>query len=174
MSIIVETGAGLPNAQSYMSTDEADIYHASRGLGLWENMTVPEKEMCLVRATDFLTQKYRLRWKGYRHTLSQRLDWPRNSVVIGDNVSVYASATLPYDNVPEEVKNACAELALRASISGLSEDLSPRVIQETIGPITIKYDTNSSPTVSYTQVGDILKPLLNSSGNSSMVKLSRC
>lgn len=174
MSLIVETGAGLSNAQSYTSVAEADLYHSIRGSTLWPNMNESEKEMCLIRATDFMLQKYRLRWKGYRFVTTQALDWPRAGVVMEDFNGMYGLANVSYEVVPVEVKNACAELALRASIGTLSEDRSPRVTQETIGPITVKYDTNSSAVVSYTQVDDILRPYMGGATSGPMMKLARC
>ncbi len=62
---------------------------------------------------------------------------------------------------------------MRASTSTLSEDLSPRVTQETIGPITVKYDAYSPQSVVYTQVEGMLKPFMGSSGG-VMQKLTRC
>jgi hypothetical protein len=169
MTIIVEDGTGLANAVSYISVTDADAYHLSMAATLWANMTDPEKESCLIRATNYMVQKYRLRWKGQRYVATQRLDWPRYGVVISDN---YATTEVSNDTVPEEVKNACAELALRASIGTLSEDLSPRVTQETIGPITVKYDAYSSA-AGFVQVEDTLKPYMSFSGG-AMVRLSRC
>ncbi len=174
MSIIVEDGTGVAGAVSYMTVVEADAYHSARGMSLWFDLTEPNKEQALVRATDFMLQRYRLRWKGYRYTQAQRLDWPRAGVVTeGAHSAGYGLFQVPYNSVPEEVKSACAELALRASIGTLSEDISPRILQETVGPITVKYDKDSSQYVSYPQVDGFLKPLLDAR-NGPMMKLTRC
>jgi hypothetical protein len=174
MTIVVETGQALSNAVSYVSVEEADAYHLARVATLWTEMTTAEKEGCLVRATDFMLQKYRMRWAGRRYNGTQALDWPRVGVVMEEFEGVYGQFIVSYEVVPKEVKNACAELALRASISTLSEDLSPRVLQETIGPITIKYDKDSGRTMSYMQVEDMLKPFFAARSGSPMMKLSRC
>lgn len=168
MTIIVEDGTGLSTAVSYTSVAEADAYFSVRLITLWANMVTAEKEACLIRATDHMLQKTRSRWKGFRLLTTQRLDWPRTGVIVDEYTEIAEDA------IPEEVKNACAELALRASISTLSEDGSRGVTQETIGPVTVKYDQYSQTSPSYTQVFDWIKPFLNSSGSGAMVKLFRC
>lgn len=166
MSIIVESGAGLPDAETLASVEEADSYFLKRRVASWASLTLEDKEANLIKATDYMGQIYRGRWKGYRTYVEQALDWPRAEVLI-DNRQYY-----PNNSIPKEVKNACAELALRASIGELNKDQSRQVTQETIGPLTVKYDEFSSPAVKYTSVAAMLAPYLT--GSSNMFKLERC
>ena len=171
MALIIETGSGSPNAESYSSVEEADNYFSKRGIMLWTQLSEPEKEQMLVRATDFMIQEYRARWAGRRLLGDQALDWPRVGVVMNDGPAL---RYLPHNSIPLEVKNACAELALRASIATLSEDMSPRVLQETVGPITVKYDQYAPVATQYTSVVSMLKPFFKSGSGGMMVKLGRC
>ena len=66
MSLIVEDGSGLAAAESYISVVDADAHHASRGTAeaSWVGLDTDIKEQCLRRATDFMLETYRGRWKG--------------------------------------------------------------------------------------------------------------
>jgi hypothetical protein len=138
----------------------------SRGHTAWAALTLAQKEQALRRATDFMVARYRLKWEGYRTSPAQSLDWPRQCVVI-------EGWTLPTNHIPRDIKRACAELALKASAAPLVEDATQAVIQETVGPITTRYDPNSPSVIRYTQVDMMLAPYLGGRGNSAMVKLAR-
>jgi hypothetical protein len=137
-------------------------------------MTDTEKEQGLRRATDYMVQWYRSRWLGARKSVGQALDWPRFNVqVLADGEFNYGFNNFPSDRVPSEVKKACIELALRASIGELNEDRSQAVVRETVGPITTVYDQYSPPHKQFPAVDGILKPYLRSTGG-CVVKLGRC
>jgi hypothetical protein len=175
MALVVEDGTAKADAESYCTTLHAGKYLRDRGRANdWDMLDILVREQYLRQATDFMTQKYRVRWSGRRFNTTQRLDWPRVGVVIEEFEGGYGMFNVSYETVPEEIKNACAELALRASIAPLSEDTSVRVIQETIGPITVKYDPNSSTVATYTAVEEMLKPYMTVRKGSPMMKLSRC
>lgn len=171
MSLIVEDGSGLTNAESYASVDEADTYLLSRGMTIWSNATATEKEQALRRATDFMTGRYRTAWKGYRRLSTQALDWPRYGVVI-DNFP-YGVGEINHTIVPEDIKKACAELALRASMGPLNPDQKQTVIQKTVGPITVKYDQNSPQQKEYSAVDDAMRVYLMGGTSKMNVSLVR-
>lgn len=175
--LIVETGAGLSNSDSYASLADTDTYHANRGNVAW--MQLPSdtaREQCLRKATDYITEIYRLRWLGSRVTTTQALDWPRDFVDNKDykpqdfdnnyyGYGIYISNSI----VPNEVKRACMELALRASAGELSPDIQPigNVIQETVeGAVSVTYsDSQSKPSfVTYRQIDNMLSIYLTNAG----------
>ena len=80
----LDTTVGGASAESYASVLEADTYHSNRGNIAWTALATPAKEQALRKATDYLTQIYRERWKGYRVDNTQALDWPRLNVGIND------------------------------------------------------------------------------------------
>jgi hypothetical protein len=169
MSLIVETGAIVPGAESYASTDQADAYHASRGNATWATLTVTEKEQSLVRATDYMGGMYRMKWKGLRASLNQTLDWPRFNVQLEDVGFGSVAAYVPYNTVPAQVVQACAELALRAAAGELAPDLERTVAEKTTGPIRTVYASGAPEYVRFRAVDLLLRPLLESGGTSTML-----
>lgn len=158
MALIVETGAGLPNADSFISVEDADAYFSARGITLWATLQVAEKEQALRRATDFMERRYGTQWAGQRMTLAQALSWPRVNVV-------YQGWTLPSDAVPAQVVKACAELAFRAAGGELDPDLGAQVKSETVGPISTTYADGARQQVKYQAIDAMLGALLTGGGN---------
>jgi hypothetical protein len=154
MSLIVETGEIVAGAESYCTVAYATTYHAARGNAAWAALTTPQMEQALRRATDYMTQVYRKRWKGYVLQATQPLDWPRAAVFTRDYfVGQYLA---PDNTVPDDVQRACAELALRASSADLAPDLERGVVREKIGPIETEYDRASPQAKRYRAVDDML------------------
>lgn len=169
MALIVETGAGVPNANSYASVAVADARRSARfdDTDAWLNADSDAKARWLVAATDFITQQYRLLWAGYRVSPSQYLDWPRYEVPMPDGPSAYSPFDTFYPNniVPSEVVNATCDLAVKV-MNGidLNPDLGSAVIQETVGPITTKYAEGTRQNTFFSAVDSMLQPLLSSGG----------
>lgn len=176
MALITEDGTIVAGAESYISVVDADTYHDARGADAWFLLTPTTKEQALRRATDFMLGRYRAAWKGGRVRIDQALDWPRQGAST-DDFSVlphsYYGYIVPYNFIPLEVKHACAELALRAAAGPMVADQEQKILEETVGPITTKYDPTSSQATKYVQVDNMLAPYLKSGGNSAMIKLSR-
>ena len=172
MTLVVEDGSGKSNAESYISVADADTYHSNRGNTDWAALTTSEKERLLRIATDYMVAVYRLRWDGYRYVNTQALDWPRIYVPVRDICSVNAYPEyVDFDVVPTQVKNACAELALKANTETLLDDLSQGTIREKVGPIEVEYDKFSPQFKRYLQVENSLSIYFASSAN--QVKLMR-
>ena len=160
MSLIIETGAGLANAESYAAVATADAYHLARLNASWALLDTPTKEASLRKATEYMVGQYRERWKGVRAGLVQALDWPRYNVQL-DDVGISAIAAYVQSNVvPVEVQNACCVLALKASTGELASDLQRTVKEKTIGPITTVYADGAPEAVRYRSVDMMLKPYL--------------
>jgi hypothetical protein len=174
MAIVVETGAGLSTAETYISVNDCDAYHLARANSAWAALSTPNKEAFLRRATEYMLQMYRLRWKGVRMTATQALDWPR-AYVYTEPFLHGAVGEFPYlvanDIVPVEVARACAELALRAIDGDLAPDLEVPVTSEQVGPIAVTYAEGGRQTVTYRAIDAMLSPLLEASGG--MIKVSR-
>lgn len=166
MALIVETGSGASDSESYISVADADTYFSKRGFALWATLTTAQKEEALRRGTDFMGQLYRERWAGLRVKSTQALDWPRYDVPRRDYGDYYESTI-----VPTEVKNACAELAYRASSETLAPDLGVPVASKTVGPISITYAAGARQHKVYRAVENLLAPLLKASG--SLIKVVR-
>lgn len=168
MTLIVETGAGLADAESYCSVAFADNYHTGQGRELeWSDLDDEVKEQALRRATIYMIGEYRMRWAGYRKGTTQSLDWPRYDVPQRDVPGGSYSAYYPYDSVPREVQIACAELAFRTRDSTpLAADQGRVTKSETVGPISVTYADGGRMETVYKVVDGLLAPFLNGSGTS--------
>lgn len=95
--LVVETGSGSANANSYESVAGADTYHADHNDPVpttWSGATGLRKETALKNATQYLDAVYGEKWLGLRSNSSQRLDWPRSGIVDRDGFAV-TSTTMP-------------------------------------------------------------------------------
>ena len=129
---VVETGAGLTDANTYTTVAFADSYHAQFGNPAeWTGATDAAKRDALRTATRACDERYGQRWLGLRATSFQALDWPRAGVydLSGDE--------LGDDEIPARVQQWVARAAL-LHIQG--QDLSP----VTSNSATIKSETLTS------------------------------
>jgi len=170
MTLIVETGQAAPDAQTYVSAADCAAYHSARGNSLFGDMTTDQQEQAIIRACDYLQQRYRGKWKGVRANSTQALDWPRYDVRLDDVGYGSYMAYVPSNTVPAEVVKAVCELALRAGASDLTPDIERQVIEETIGPITTKYAPGSPQYVQFRQVDMLLQPLLDCANGVRLVR----
>lgn len=155
MSLIVETGAGASDSESYISVVDAATYHAARGNTSWASLASDTvREQLLRKATEYMVQAYRQSWKGVRLNLTQALDWPRSGVVVDGYL-------INSDFVPTEVKRACAELALKASTTTLAPDVTQAVKREKVDVIEVDYADYSSQIVGYRAIDLMLAPYLD-------------
>lgn len=175
MALTVEDGSVVAGAESYAAVADADTYHANRGNTDWAAAGTPAKEQALRKATDYMLQTYRPRWKGYRKSAAQALDWPRSFVYLEPYISG-AVGPYPYlvsdSSVPAEVKNSCCELARRALTADLRADLDRQALREQVGPIAVEYDPASEYYKKYPAVDAALSPYLRGSGSNVEVERS--
>lgn len=136
MSLIVEDGSGLSTAESYLSVADCDAYHTARGNSAWTG-TSGAKEIALRKATQYLDAEYGRSWQGWRVTSTQALSWPRYDVEV-DGHCVESTT------IPQKLKDATAELAMRALTADLlsDEDEPGSIAAEsvTVGPISVSTD----------------------------------
>ena len=133
---VVETGSGLSTANSYLSVADADTYHSNVTRSSdWSAATAAVKQNALIVATQYLDIHYQGRWRGYRASGTQALAWPRASVEDDDGYWLDSAS------LPQRLKDACAELALRVvlgdnllgTVTEAGEVVSESV---TVGPIS--------------------------------------
>lgn len=158
MSLIVEDGSIVTGAESYITVAEASTYHSNRGNAAWAALTSDAvREQCLRKATDYMEQAYRSRWQGYRTGETQALSWPRYDVTV-------EGYDVDSDVVPAAVKNACAELALKAATAELLADQSQAVLSEKVGEIEVAYDKASPQRTRYPAIEAMLALYLATGG----------
>lgn len=134
ISIIVEDGSNVANANSYVNLADARTYAANRGQPL--SAVDDDAASQLIQAMDYLET---LEYKGVP-TYDDALAWPRKEVYIGCKL-------LDSDAIPKNLRMAQIQLAMaiNAGINIMPNTTAQDyVTEETVGPITTKY---ADPTV---------------------------
>lgn len=147
MAFTVEDGTIVAGANAYVTVAYADDYHTERGNSLWTGSDTV-KQQAIVRATDYIDGRYSSRFIGYITDATQALCWPRTD-----------AASYDTDEIPEPLKRACAEYALRALSQSLAPDpvidasgYSKVVTRRRVGPIETYYQVDSNG------IGSISRP----------------
>jgi len=168
MSLIVETGAGLPDADSYADVAEADAY-----INKWHDPTqwieagAMAQERSLRRATRFIDAH---RFLGWRLNNAQALDWPR------DNVGYVDGQYINPGDIPAAIKRATIEAALREIVG---DSLLPdhdggtiKRLSEEVGPIKTEteFERPRGPARQVQTIQALLAPYLESSGSRRLAR----
>lgn len=163
MSLIIETGAGLPDAESFATAAELSDYAAKFGKTIPADE--PGQEAVLRRAA---LQMNALQWKGCAINRDQALAWPRLGVCRN-------GFDLPSDAIPAQVK--AGQMALAAEIHG--DDLADpatkqgAITEETVGPITTKFAAASAVITKAAAIRQSYAQFTGLVQSSGQVKLSR-
>jgi len=171
MPLIVETGEGLANADSYVSVDQFNAYR--QGVyGSAAGETPELVEAALRRATMYIDLKYIDKWIGYRTTgRTQALAWPRTVTNRGYR------EFLGIDEIPREIIQATCEAAIRelSSPGSLMPDYvsAERIIREKVGPIETQYAASGSPVPQVPIIDNLLRSLVSASAGSMTVFAQR-
>lgn len=161
MALVVEDGTGKADAEAYISVADADAYHVAYGTtaGSWADLTPDSvKEIALRTAARYLDMMYR--WAGVKSDVTNALDWPRFDVE--DESGYYLDSTV----IPEKLKQANAELAVRAAAGELFTDTEEGAnVQASllkVGPITIedRFTGAKSLTKRYPEIDALLHDLI--------------
>lgn len=162
-TLIVEDGSGVVNADSYVSSANADAYHSAFGNAAWASATDPQKDAALRSATQYLDSRYR--FKGVRKTYAQALMWPRSSVWLDGVYLLW-----PVNRVVQ----ATCELGLRALAARLQSDAPDQItLHEKVGDLEDTLSgSNNAGQVRFAVVDDLLRPFATA-GAGSTLRLER-
>jgi len=105
MPLILETGEGFENADTWFTLGDADAFFADRNIERWGAASVTAREGALRNAADYLAYAYR--WAGQPTNPQQRLPWPRRGVRS-------ALSFFPSNAIPSQIVDAQLQLALDA------------------------------------------------------------
>lgn len=136
-SFVPEDGTGLANANSYVDVAFADQYFLDRGITTWTGVDAV-KQSALVRATDYVENRYSEKFMGCKFSDAQALHFPTDS----GNTDDVTGDKIP-DPMPVKLLKAICEYAVRALSAELAPDPTTDVTgqrvqakTETVGPIT--------------------------------------
>lgn len=80
IELIVETGTCVAGANSYVTLEEAVLYHTERNRTEWLALSDNEKKASLVKATQYIDSTYN--WKGREYRpMNQDLQFPRVNLI---------------------------------------------------------------------------------------------
>ena len=158
MTIIVETGTIVPNANSYVSTADLTAYAIARDITL-----VGDPESLLIQAMDYIeTQQY----QGSKLSYTQGLQWPRVNVFID---GWYHDS----NTIPKELKNGEMETAI-AIDQGTAPDANIErfAIMEKVGDLQVQYAANAPSNTINKKIQNWLYKLL-AGGGAGGLKVSK-
>ena len=147
--LIVESGNGDSNSESYIDVEFADAYFLKRGITEWTTLT--NREQLIIRAMDYIENNYT--YQGTKLLSTQSLQFPR--LINGETV------------YPIALKNAVCELALKSNEDDLLADTDKTTIREKVGALEVEYDPNQDNIKSYNYVNKLLAPYLVSTSSFS-------
>lgn len=109
--------------ESLCTVAEADAWHEGRGnIAEWETLETTRKEQLLRQAFDWLIGEYRSQWPA--------------GVTFG-TVAPIVDGDPP--TIAPGARAACAVLALIAKYGDLDPEVTPQLIESTVGPLTDKF-----------------------------------
>lgn len=169
--LVVETGWGDPDANSYASLADVRAYAAKRGYVLPADDAALETLIYL--ATDYV-DGFRGRFQGVKSFDNQALQWPRMGVAI-DCIAV------PYDTIPVPLVQAIAQLCVEqhagVELNATAVGGDAAIIEETVGPLTTKYAApasgSSASGPNMPKVAALLAPLFSACGNGGLFRTVR-
>lgn len=128
MALVVETGSGLSNAESYCSVADATAFNdGQQAIASWGAASTTAQENALRQATLYIDGLYGQRFPGQRYSESQALRWPRSNAFDDEGVAIGVNT------IPTKLRDATAEIAIQI-VAGTP----PFVTEKTPGDLTAK------------------------------------
>jgi hypothetical protein len=138
-TLVLETGGGLTNSNSYASLAEAEIIlsvRPDRYKTKWLAADNYQKEQVLIWATQLLDEW--ILWPGVQNTDEQALLFPRSGVVNPDGYVLGSYQVYPF------VKRATVELALALLAADLTSEPPRGLDSLRVGPIGLDFNNQES------------------------------
>jgi len=154
MTLIVEDGTGVANANSYVSSANATTYATARGYTF-----VSGVEQNLILAMDYIEG---LPFQGIKQQMSQVLEFPRYKMYI-DGYPLLSN-TIPVQLINGQIQVA---MAIDAGNSPLA-DLGRTTIKEKVGSLEVDYSASSAVNTINVQIRNSLYKLLTAGGANSL------
>ena len=161
MALVVETGVGLADADSFISLEGARAFAAKFGITLPADDTAAE--VALRQGCQYVELQQKC-FSGSRLTTTQALSWPRTgatNVYSFDYADGYMPKQLGFAQV-----YAAAEYAAGTDVRA-TDDGKSIASEEVTGAVAVSYFNNgkTGSSVVITRAMDALSPLLVVSGN---------
>jgi hypothetical protein len=162
VAFIVETGFGIPNANSYCTVEFSESYHKMQidGQG-WEDVDLPDKQIRLVTASQMIDANFD--FHGRRISRFQGMEFPRWGLRSRDGLM------LPVAPLPNFLKCATAELArilgeradAGGSATGSTATSSAGAVEKIqVGPIALTLSSGSTTGSGSTTAASATAPVI--------------
>lgn len=163
MSLIVEDGTGKSDADSYDTVANASVYHAAYGNTEWADAAEAAQEIAMRQAFRYQNVSYD--WEAVKTTSTQSGAWPRTGAT---DASGYLIAP---DAIPNQVKQAQYELALKALSESLLSDVSgeDKLSRVKVDVIEVEYSPATGSQKRYAMADNLLRAFVL--GNKNVVQL---
>lgn len=104
----VDPNVPSPTANSYIAVADFNSFHADRNVTeiVDAEYDTTQIQGALVQATDYIEKQWGRKFRGWKRSQSQRLEWPRIDAFDNDNYL--------FDPIPHQLVAATAEYALLA------------------------------------------------------------
>lgn len=156
ISLIVEDGSCVPNANCYVSLDYADEYMRNTGKTGWSEKTDNEKKSFLINATAYIDRTYsKVGWKGIKkYHRKQALCFPRVELFDKDGFEV--------EGIPEELKKAVCEAGFISITTSLftTKDASGTIKSQKVDVLEVEYYSEKDSSGEYISRFTILDDFL--------------
>ena len=169
ITLIIEDGTCITDANSYVSLEYADTYMLNTGKTDWVDKTDEEKKAYLINATTYIDRIYgKLGWKGRRKYREQSLCFPR--------VELYDNDGFEVKGIPTVLKKAVCEASFIGMTSSLfaTNDTTGAVKRQKVDVLEVEYFDETETEISFVSQYDILDSLLaglyKTKNSRSMVK----
>ena len=154
MELVLETGEGFVNSNSYIDRGHITQFMPSCNIGKWEALGVDSQVDALILACRFIDSTFM--WKGVPRCFDQAMAFPRSGIVIHGRIH-------PDDKIPLKLIQACVmavELILENGMD-IFRDSGERLTQsEQIGPLKITFfdsEDNNGIKSAFSDINMLLK-----------------
>ena len=170
VSLIVEDGSCVQNANCYVSLEYANAYMKNTGRSDWESLTDDDKRARLINATNYIDRTYsKIGWKGIKkYHRNQPLCFPRVELFDKDGYEV--------EGIPEELKKAVCEAGFISISTSLFtvKDASGSIKSQKVDVIEVEYysetETNGEYISRFTVLDSLLSDFYKTKNSGSRVK----
>ena len=155
MILVIETGQGLADANSYIDIADVEKYLPSSTMTKFNELSLEERIDRIIIASLFIDTSFN--WIGRQKTLEQGLCWPRVN-------AWYQGYKIPDDFIPTQIKKAvimALELLMEFGLGVFQQSGDAQIKKEKLGPMETEYFEalkveyiNSS---SYSAINNILR-----------------
>ena len=106
MAFTPEDGSGLETANAYVTEQEYRDHHADRGVDVTQQSQA-QVQAAIVQATDYADKRFGRRYRGWKQSRRQNLEWPR--------IDAYDDDDHLFEPVPKPLKRGVIDYAWLAT-----------------------------------------------------------